>query len=617
MAAPPPSSSTLLLLCRSFLVAPGSSSSQTLLRQVAKKHHGRRTFCSSVRQGFEVERRDLLVGGRASLQGGGGGKVRRRRVVEESRRLKSETTVGKLEDDLERIPKEKSSDPSTLASTSTSSPPRHPRFTFPPSPHHPSPPPLHLHGPTSKIKELMREPDLFSPSFEPPKHTVVLCHGLYGYGVKGQIHYWANVQEVMKECGVDLLVVEVPSTGSIEERGVALHKTLEEQVPGKKINIVAHSMGGLDARYLITHIKDRSYDVLSLTSIATPHRGSPVMDWFSATLGLGSLVPALSDSLPPPTKIPPKFVTAYSPSSPLLAPLPKPTPPSSSDSSDPPPVASTSYLPSYLNPLPLIASLRATILQAVDSPAYYNLTTTYCTTQFNPSTPDDPDVKYFSIAARATRITPLLPLWYTQIVLDETAKGGNAEPDGYAGEKYEGNDGMVSVSSTKHGEWLGTVDDCNHWELRGGEGKLKTPPTPPSTEASSTSTETPSSSPSSSWAWSDLNGYLPSYEDISKKLFSPSTTASEGGGGAGGSTAGKSVEEGEKKLKSDSWAIMSLLGKLVPSFGGGGGSGGKAGSGDREEVDASAREKKEGTEEKFELARFYRAVILNLTRNGL
>lgn len=62
-------------------------------------------------------------------------------------------------------------------------------------------------------------------------------------------------------------------------------------------------------------------------------------------------------------------------------------------------------------------------------------------------------------------------------------------------------------------------------------------------------------------------------------------------------------------MKSDSWAIMSLLGKLVPSFGGGG-SGGKAGSGDREEVDASAREKKEGTEEKFELARFYRAVIL-------
>lgn len=63
-----------------------------------------------MRQGFEVERRDLLVGGRASLQGGGGGKVRRRRVVEESRRLKSETIVGELEDDLERIPKEKSSE---------------------------------------------------------------------------------------------------------------------------------------------------------------------------------------------------------------------------------------------------------------------------------------------------------------------------------------------------------------------------------------------------------------------------------------------------------------------------------------------------------------------------
>jgi len=66
-------------------------------------------------------------------------------------------------------------------------------------------------GPTSVIKELMRSPDLYPPDFRPPRLKVVLCHGLYGYGVRGQIHYWANVQDVLAECGVDLLVVEVPS----------------------------------------------------------------------------------------------------------------------------------------------------------------------------------------------------------------------------------------------------------------------------------------------------------------------------------------------------------------------------------------------------------------------
>lgn len=69
--------------------------------------------------------------------------------------------------------------------------------------------------PTSIIKELMRSREVYSANFKPPKHKVVLCHGLYGYGVKGkpgsQIHYWANVQDVLMECGVDLLVVEVPS----------------------------------------------------------------------------------------------------------------------------------------------------------------------------------------------------------------------------------------------------------------------------------------------------------------------------------------------------------------------------------------------------------------------
>jgi triacylglycerol esterase/lipase EstA (alpha/beta hydrolase family) len=38
--------------------------------------------------------------------------------------------------------------------------------------------------------------------------------------------------------------------------------------------------GGLDGRYLISKLKPRSFKVVSLTTIATPHRGSPFADYF-------------------------------------------------------------------------------------------------------------------------------------------------------------------------------------------------------------------------------------------------------------------------------------------------------------------------------------------------
>lgn len=62
-------------------------------------------------------------------------------------------------------------------------------------------------------------------------------------------------------------------------------------------------------------------------------------------------------------------------------------------------------------------------------------------------------------------------------MLDAAAENGYAEdtsnmvcgPEGKP--RYEGNDGLVSVSSAKWGEYLGAVDECHHWDLR-GEGGL-------------------------------------------------------------------------------------------------------------------------------------------------
>ncbi|CED84603.1 E [Phaffia rhodozyma] len=561
--------------------------------------------------------------------------------------------------------------------------------------------------PTSVIKELMRSPDIYSPNFKPPKYKVVLCHGLYGYGVKGkpgsQIHYWANVQDVLMECGVDLLVVEVPSTGSIKERAKILHETLEKSCPGEEINFLAHSMGGLDCRYIITHIKNRSYKIKSLTCIATPHRGSPFMDWCNATIGLG--VPAASEPIT--IKNPsPKLVPAWSLKYPLLSPLPtiqaEPKEPPSSNAPCPESTVQTtssyfSFIPSSLmsvNPAQILSFIRDRLLYLCDSPAYYNLTTSFCNDYFNPTTPDDPDVRYFSIAARAISINPLHPLWWTKLVLDHTALAGEAERDGFAGEKYEGNDGMVSVSSAKWGEFLGIVDDCNHWELRARNNffermifrfpVLLTPnfssalssvydssstpipassspssstsiPTIPSSHASTSISSTPTSSaatfttsqggqgkltfsPSTSelhsmpptdggWTLPDINASVSSYIESSKSLFganatpstdptsSPKTTSSS----LRSSSSDNKIKQVEKQTNSFYESqVSSALGKVAKylpfPFGGLG----KTPDGEQgTPVDTQAREKKEGVEEKFELGRFYRAVVSHLHQRGL
>jgi triacylglycerol lipase len=59
-------------------------------------------------------------------------------------------------------------------------------------------------------------------------------------------------------------------------------------------------MGGLDCRYLTTHLTHRSFNVLSVTTIATPHRGSYFADHFLSTLGPDRLPNFLSllDLLP-------------------------------------------------------------------------------------------------------------------------------------------------------------------------------------------------------------------------------------------------------------------------------------------------------------------------------
>ena len=73
----------------------------------------------------------------------------------------------------------------------------------------------------------------------------------------------------------------VPPFGTSEERARVLADAIQQEFPEGEVHMVAHSMGGLDGRNLIDrnlHGLSNQGRIASLTTLSTPHRGSPVAD---------------------------------------------------------------------------------------------------------------------------------------------------------------------------------------------------------------------------------------------------------------------------------------------------------------------------------------------------
>ncbi|THV05267.1 alpha/beta-hydrolase [Dendrothele bispora CBS 962.96] len=312
------------------------------------------------------------------------------------------------------------------------------------------------------IHRLIANPVLYDP-LRRPRYPIVLCHGLYGFDSRGpqsfpslRMHYWANVLSILRDkLGVEVIVTAVPPTGSVSSRAEALHAQLSHRAMGRGVNFMAHSMGGLDCRHLISNVRPTEYAPLSLTTISTPHRGSPFMDWCAQNLGLGKKGEDGTNS-----------------------PVPEPSSGSNLSSESKLTLSTLSSLPS---------SFTTLLLSILDSPAYSNLTTNYLQQAFNPSTPDNPDVKYFSVTSRVKSVSIWHPFWFPKMVVDEwekeererLRKQWEADPRGqrkdsspplFSLDSEWGNDGLVPIQSAKWGEFLGVLEGCDHWELRGSRG---------------------------------------------------------------------------------------------------------------------------------------------------
>jgi len=120
---------------------------------------------------------------------------------------------------------------------------------------------------------------------------IVLHHGLFGgEKVLGPISLasFSGIDDAISSEGFPVLVSNVHPTASIAHRAQQLKETILANRPRlgqEKLVLVAHSLGGLDARYMLARMDMAKY-ISTLVTITTPHRGSPYADWCVRNLGI-------------------------------------------------------------------------------------------------------------------------------------------------------------------------------------------------------------------------------------------------------------------------------------------------------------------------------------------
>ncbi|WP_152629746.1 lipase family alpha/beta hydrolase [Haliangium ochraceum] len=111
-----------------------------------------------------------------------------------------------------------------------------------------------------------------------PPYPIVLVHGFLGWAeiqVFGRRYrYFRGIADVIEDTGAPLHVVTLPPLGSIARRAEVLVEAVRA-LDAERVHLIAHSMGGLDARYAIARL-GLSDKVASLVTIGTPHRGTPL-----------------------------------------------------------------------------------------------------------------------------------------------------------------------------------------------------------------------------------------------------------------------------------------------------------------------------------------------------
>jgi triacylglycerol lipase len=113
-----------------------------------------------------------------------------------------------------------------------------------------------------------------------PKYPIVLVHGIIVHDRPSLIKFWGKIPEILRENGAKVFLGNTDAWGDYESNAEILKTTIDNvlrETKSEKVNIIAHSKGGLDSRYLIWKY-GYGGKVASLTTIATPYHGAELAD---------------------------------------------------------------------------------------------------------------------------------------------------------------------------------------------------------------------------------------------------------------------------------------------------------------------------------------------------
>lgn len=123
------------------------------------------------------------------------------------------------------------------------------------------------------------------------KHPIVLVPGIFAFDSIASIDYWYKIPAALQSQGATVFVPKINAFDSSAKRGEALIAQLDNiraSSAGKisKFNLMGHSQGGITVRYVMNTRPDL---VASVTTMNTPHKGSPLADLVTGVAPASSL----------------------------------------------------------------------------------------------------------------------------------------------------------------------------------------------------------------------------------------------------------------------------------------------------------------------------------------
>ncbi|WP_240358576.1 esterase/lipase family protein [Myxococcus vastator] len=134
------------------------------------------------------------------------------------------------------------------------------------------------------------------------KHRVYLVPGFFGFINLGELIYFGHALDYLKaelarrQVESEVIIVLSHPTASIRTRTADLLRAVQETAAGDDgpIHLIGHSTGGLDARLFVSpgaqvaeglDLEPFARRVRSVTSVSTPHAGTPLATFFMGLFG--------------------------------------------------------------------------------------------------------------------------------------------------------------------------------------------------------------------------------------------------------------------------------------------------------------------------------------------